>query len=562
MKTSKYILILFLLLSTNAKAAEQLYHPSSSFKSGTNKLYFPANKIVLQNATSSINALEVADGKGETILLKNVGLNNLSNVAVVDTELVRKKGSKSVVYFDPIPPVLTFQIDAKYTKKGIFYNNKETRIDLTAKDSLSGIAAIYLSINNEPFVKTESTFSITKEGFNEILVYAVDNVGNASVPRFIKLVLNSTTPKTELLVAPNIQDLSKEIVISPRSHFILNDLSKSEQPSQVFAGISSTYYSIDNSKPVLYKAPVSNLKLKAGSHQLKFYAVDNIGNKEEQQLVNFYIDSLAPSVTAKVVGPYVRKDNRNYLSSNSQIELVASDDKSGLLENVYTLNKGDNAIYRSAITPADNKIYQTLTYYALDFLGNKSKKASYSFLLDDLAPTPALKFRGAHYMESPLRHFVRNTTDIIASCDDELVGTQDTKIKMDGGSWQDAVAPFKITQRGLVIINIECTDKLGNTMTSADFSIYVDEAPPAVEFLFNEPKDKNEKYPTATKLSLVANDSQAGVDKVIYQVNNGKPQQYKAQLSFAKADKYDVFVTIFDKVGNKKTDKISVLIAN
>jgi hypothetical protein len=119
-----------------------------------------------------------------------------------------------------------------------------------------------------------------------------------------------------------------------------------------------------------------------GSHIINFYSEDISGNVEERNTFAFMIDKHAPET---VIVPDGTSSIDNNYCSDVDIQLVSSDDKSGLWAIEYRLNNGEWQNYKGTFQISAGGNY-SLEYRSIDIAGNIEEIDKFNFTLDFIHP--------------------------------------------------------------------------------------------------------------------------------------------------------------------------------
>ena len=109
---------------------------------------------------------------------------------------------------DNTAPITGYRVEGiGYSKDGILYIPTESGIYLETADPVSngvasGLKAVYLSVDGQPFAVYGSTFTLN-EGIHQIAFYGEDNAGNAAPQKSVTVMVDATPPVTSLVPAGN-----------------------------------------------------------------------------------------------------------------------------------------------------------------------------------------------------------------------------------------------------------------------------------------------------------------------------------------------------------------------
>jgi large repetitive protein len=217
------------------------------------------------------------------------------------------------------------------------WNQGEVAVELTATDSLSGVAKTYYSINGSEFVE-ETAFTVIDEGLNKVSFYSVDNAGNVEEVKTAEVKIDSEVPETVSNVAAGWNQ--GEVVV---------ELTATDSLS----GVAKTFYSINGSEFV--EGTVFTVA-EEGVNEVSFYSVDNAGNVEEVKTAEVKIDKTAPTVSFDIAA-------EQELGSTFTLDYLAADNLSGIAKEEVTVNgksyqKGDQITLEE---PGAYKLVVTVT---------------------------------------------------------------------------------------------------------------------------------------------------------------------------------------------------------
>jgi large repetitive protein len=138
----------------------------------------------------SINGSEFVEGIAFTVT--DEGLNEVSFYSVDNTGNVEEVKTVEVKIDSEAPETVSNVADG--------WNQGEVAVELTATDSLSGVAKTFYSINGSELVEG-TTFTFTDEGLNEVSFYSVDNAGNVEEVKTVEVKIDKTAPTVSFDIA-------------------------------------------------------------------------------------------------------------------------------------------------------------------------------------------------------------------------------------------------------------------------------------------------------------------------------------------------------------------------
>ncbi|PTL82811.1 chitobiase/beta-hexosaminidase C-terminal domain-containing protein [Vitiosangium sp. GDMCC 1.1324] len=354
---------------------------------------------------------------------------------------------------------------------------------------------------------------------------AVDTVGNVSDVRSETYNLDTVAPSTEATPAGGTYAEAKTVTLR------CTDGSGS--------GCFTTYYTVDGSTPTrsssTYSVPLSI----SANTVLKYFSVDAAGNTEEVRTDTYFIDLIAPTVSASPAGG-------NYRTAQS-VTLTCTDSTpgSGCAAIHYTRN-GDTPTTGSATYTAPLNVDSTtnLLFLAVDKAGNTSSVRQEVYFIDTLAPTTTATPAGGTY------HTAQSVT---LTCADGStgIGCSNTYYTLDGtppttGSTR-YTGPISISAN--TTLKFFSVDKLGNSESAQTQTYVIDTIAPTVSA---SPVGGNYRTAQSVTLTCTDNASGTGCDAIHYTLNGDTPTTgsatYTAPLNVDSTTNLQ-FLAV-DKAGN------------
>ena len=103
-----------------------------------------------------------------------------------------------------------------------------------------------------------------------------------------------------------------------------------------------------------------------------FYATDNVGNVEQSQKYNFYLDKTPPVLIDELLGDTYFVNGKEYTSGRSKLKLTAIDNKAGVKEIYYTTNGKFYQLYTEPFYLPSVAGAMQINFYAVDNVSNKT----------------------------------------------------------------------------------------------------------------------------------------------------------------------------------------------
>lgn len=566
-----FFVVLFFAYS-NLAGQEIITHPKRMYQSPDGNLYinkdlplyFHISTSPEKNAESHLLKSKETAEYANPMYLDTEGYNTFRSPSAVDTV------TKKVVY--PLKDVI-FEVyaDSKAPETKIDYGKvltviKEdkvfigglTKITLNCNDKLSGVQKLYYSLDSAAYQEYTAPIEFQEQGEYILQFYSVDNVGNMEEVTYNHLVLDDENPATKLEVK---EDLYNDI-LSARSSI---ELIASDD-----YGIKAIHYSLDGNTEKIYKSSIRAAYLSQGEHILTYYSEDRLGNKEDPKTFKFYIDKTPPTIVEEIIGKSFIANGREFSSGRSKLKLTTFDNKAGVKEIYYSINDGEFQLYDKPFYLKNSSGSLRIKTYAVDYVNNKSsteeQNSTSSIPYIDLSG-PALnhRFIGSSFVLKDTV-FITKNTKISLRANDAESGLNRIEYRIDDGERKAYTEPFTVIEEGAHTVQFDGYDNVENT-NFGEFSFKVDTTGPDIFTRFSIPTNKQriyedslkfDVYPSHVVLFLSATDSQIGVDKILYSVDEGKLIPYVGHIDGFEPEKYyTVTIEATDKLGNKNKQTIN-----
>lgn len=212
------------------------------------------------------------------------------------------EGQEFEIWVDKEAP----EIDSFDNYSGEEWTNKDVTVKIEASDDVSGIAKVYVDIDDERHqiqaVNGKYNYTFTDEQDKEHTFYVVDNAGNVS-KKTTKIQIDRAEPViTEFDITSKNDWANTDVTVS----FKAND-----DKGDYVSGIASAYVVINGEEEEINpnKECVYSYTFKDEQNTKPgFYVIDNAGNKSIVQTAEIKIDKTKPVIEEKSV-EIVDKDN-------------------------------------------------------------------------------------------------------------------------------------------------------------------------------------------------------------------------------------------------------------
>ncbi|HBH49814.1 MAG TPA: hypothetical protein DDX98_14310 [Bacteroidales bacterium] len=557
----KYLLLLFVFcVSIILSGQEKPTYEKKTYVSPEGKLYLQHDLgIYLWLSTSD-------DSSAEKHLLQSEESKEYTNPMYLDTDGYNSVRSPSAVdpktrkpvyplrdivfeiYSDEHAPVT--KIDYGESKPFVFegktYVMSNTKVELKAKDDLSGTMGTFYSMDGGAYVKYSEPLVFSEEREYTLKYYSVDNVGNDEEVKEITYIYDKTAPTTKKAI--NTDGYNN--IVSARSTIELSAEDKG-------VGVKKIVYKINDGNEYTYTQPLRAGNLSQGEHTVSYYAVDKVGNKENTKTYTFYVDKTAPTIIEEVIGKSFFANGREFSSGKAQLKLTAFDNKAGVKEIRYSINGGEYQLYTKPVFLTQSSGNLVIKTYAVDNVNNKStsqtanEKTAIPYI-DLSGPTLSNSFTGPKFTTRDTL-FINSKTKLTLKARDLESGVNRIEYSINGGESKVYGTPITLEKNGVHTISYIGYDNVENT-SSAAITVKVDNDGPIINHQFSTAAVGNtadgKQYPKYVMVFLAGTDNVVGLSSIKYSLNNGSPRSYSVPITgFATGAKL-LKIIAADKLGN------------
>ena len=207
-----------------------------------------------------------------------------------------------------------------------------------------------------------------------------------------------------------------------------------------------------------------------GIKKISFYAIDKVGNKS--QITNKsdaslipYLDLTGPDLDYKIIGNKTTIKGNEIISSSTLIELIATDNESGVQNKKYEIN-GQVFDYKEPFSLEENGI-NNFKIIAYDNVNNRNEK-EISLYLDKVPPkiyytfdTDAVFNDNSSDTTKTYPSFVK----LFLSATDDLVGIEKIEYLMNNvkNTYVKSITGFEKEKEYIIVLM--AYDKMGNKTT-------------------------------------------------------------------------------------------------
>lgn len=570
----KKFLVVFcvLIISFGAFAQDPESHEKTYYQAPDGKLFWNKYLPFYLSISTSPN------DKG--VLLQSKNSADYVNPAYLDTEglnYIRSKYAVNPVTLNPVRPQIEITYDVyadgiapsstssfgnstRFMMGSMAYYSKGLTIDLTAKDGMSGVNRIYYSIDGDNFLPYDTTLTLDRQGERSIYYYSVDNVGNVEEVKKQEFAMDTEEPVT----FASITGFMADEVISTETRITL-------QADDNLSGVKKTVFKVNDGGEQVYSGGyISKNQLPDGDHTIYYYSYDNVGNKEVERTINFYLDKLPPILASDVLGDRYVSQGKTYFSGRTKLKLTAVDNKSGVGNVYYSINNDEFKAYGEPFYLPSRSGNHYIRYYAVDNMNNSTAgtnkdmpqyEHSVSKVYVDLTgPSIEIDFKGPQFVKRDTAYISPESKIFIAGKDTES-GIQKLTYSLNGELRETTFTePFSLTGTGRQTVEYFGYDNVNNRNKGKAY-FFVDVEGPEVFLQFSvspfETKNGLNVYPEYMEIYTLATDKSTGNESIFYSVNGGKKTEYAGKIrGFRVGTKNEVTVIATDKVGNQTSTSV------
>lgn len=330
------------------------------------------------------------------------------------------------------------------------------------------------------------------------------------------------------------------------------------------SGVENIFVSLNKQS---YAAYGDTLQLDdEGEYQIKVYAVDHVGNVEEEKTYEFTIDATPPVANWSLEGNVYGK----VASGESKIIIEAKDSRSGLKQIRYQINDQAVRIYKDGIqlsTLPTGEYY--LKYWAEDNVGNVYEGTDVgasviAFVVDKTLPTASSLVLGDQFLGKVLYVSARSRIELSAR---DTVSAIHNIIYGKSQRYMDEIYETPVLledKHGLQTVWFQALDIVSNRSVIEQLTVYMDNEAPLSRVEYEGPQFFTRDtlfISSETGIQLKSEDADAGVDQIEYRINGGT-LQLGHSFKLSKGGLHSIGFMASDKVNNREVEKQCELVVD
>jgi len=436
----------------------------------------------------------------------------------------------------------------KYEANGVTYFGPGLKISLSAQDDPGAVASgvwktLYSQEGSGYATYSKPLDSFSREGHYTLRYYSLDNVGNAETPHTFLFTVDTAPPKTHL----NIRGAHLSNTVAPTTRIQL-------ETTDNLSGVAAVQYRIDDGEPHNYSEPFAVGALSEGGHRLRYQAVDQVGNREDEHNWPFTVERNVASASLEVRGNSLERGGTVFVASGSLLVLKAPEGASV----VYTWDNDPAATYSKPIPVPEAGVHR-LTFHSVDDVGNVSSSHIYNVTTDKVPPSSRVHFEGPQLnRESGI--LISGNTKIVIETNAGAVGAASIQYSLGGIHWQPYTGPFTIKTSTAVDLAFRGSNPLLSLEPIQHQHFVVDASGPVITVSYSDPVTSagdSVVLAPGTLLFVAAEDLPAGLQKITCRIDDQPETIYRSPLSgFSPGKVHTVVISAEDLLGNHSVKTI------
>lgn len=257
-----------------------------------------------------------------------------------------------------------------------------------------------------------------------------------------------------------------------------------------------------------------------------------------------------------------------FVNSKVKFELF-SKDNIATDKILYKLNAGNEMEYTGPFAIYEEGRH-TITYYAIDKVGNKEDPKTFKVIVDNTPPVVNVSVSAPVIKSGDKLYASKNFTFVIEA-KDALSGLKSVEYSTDKTNFQPYLTPFTIPADGDISLSIKAMDNVTNytekytmvakdengnpiNLTDGNVSIFVDNKSPIVEIKPDKAllDRSGKKVATADySYTVSASDAESGLSAILVRLDGkGEFKAYTGAIKFDTNGEHLIEAKAIDKVGN------------
>ncbi len=326
------------------------------------------------------------------------------------------------------------------------------------------------------------------------------------------------------------------------------------------SSVEASYISVDG---VPFKEYQDSLYFgKQKRYNLRYYAVDRVGNAAIPVVQDFIVDLSPPQTTLVLEKPF----EKTIVSPATQVMLSTSDELSGEGSIYYQFDQPSNfQVYTEPFLLDLDEGEHVLYYYSEDAVGNADEVQAHPFYLDRTPPVVEYALGGDQFRNEDGTLFVSTRSRVHLQASDNKVGVEDIEFSLDDGEVQTYTDSLNVPAiAGAHLLLYRATDLVQNIQVQDSLTMVMDLDAPTSRYALEGPTFhlRDTLYITdGTTIALEATDRASGVARIRYTKDEEPAQDYTSPISIREPGLHRLVFGAIDQVNNREANnRISFIV--
>ncbi len=382
------------------------------------------------------------------------------------------------IYVDLTPPQAQAVWTGRTYKGSKFFVQPSSVLYINAQDNLSGVQKILWQNGAQTTVVPEKS-SFTKEGDYSVKYSAVDKVGNRESWKDLSFTVDSHAPNTQIQMDGFAFKSKEATFVNSTTRIVLTSV-------DALSGVDRIEYQINNGPITQYVGALAPL---GKQMELKYRAVDFVGNTEAWKALTVFQDTKPPKLTLAFNGKSVFVAGTLYVIPGFSIQAQAQDSESGLQDVTVSRDGKSFTQTQGGLFKFDQPGQYLFSMRARDQVGNSEDSNPYQIVVDNTPPTT--DFSATQPLVENNKIYLTGLPNRLEfNSSDQGVGTDHIEVSFDGRTFNKIAnaIDFSEWKQSTQRLTYRAVDRLGNTEPSRTLTIQIKSQPPKVD-LFVEGED-------------------------------------------------------------------------
>lgn len=403
-------------------------------------------------------------------------------------------------------------------------------VTLSATDLMSGIKETTYSIDGGAYQSYIGPFLVSGDWTHSISFYSTDFAGNSETLNLLEIKIDAMAPNTIATPSGTIGS----------TNWYLSSVTLSLDPVDSGSGIDEMKYRLDSGIWLDYVGPIQLTG--SGIHDAEYYSTDYAGNVEGTKILQLKIDTETPGT---VSAPSGATGLNGWYISDVTLSLTSSDTISGVESTFYKVDEDTWQIYIGTFMVSGEGDH-TISFYSVDFAGNAETTASIQVWIDTMLPSTGEILTGTSGTGGWF------TSEVVVNLTgfDETSGVDETKYRIDGGTWETYVGSFNFNVDGTYTVEYYSEDLAGNEEGTRSIQVRIDTIAPNTIEDTSGIVGMNGWYTEDVTITLASTDATSGVQSTQFRIDGSAWQAYDAPVTVTADGSHVVVFQSVDNAGN------------